>query len=57
MLVELLIVLIVVGVFLYLITLIKMDAVVLQIIRAVVILFAVLYVLKVLGLFDRLGAL
>lgn len=57
MLVELLVLLIVVGVVLYAITLVPMDAAIQKLIRIVVILAAVLYVLKALGLFDRLNAL
>lgn len=57
MLVTLVVALIFVGVVLYLITLLPMDATIQKIIRVLVILFAILYVLKTLGLLDRLGAL
>ncbi len=49
---HLLIALIFVGVVLYLITLIPMDAAIMQLIRAVVILGAVFYVLRVLGIWN-----
>lgn len=55
MLVTLIVLLIVAGVALYLINLIPMDATIKKIIWVVVILFVVLYMLKVLGLLDRLA--
>lgn len=53
--IQILLALIFVGVMLYLITLIPMDGAIVQIIRVVVILGAVLYVLKALGLWHGLG--
>ena len=58
--IELLLVLAVIGVGLYLLTLIPMDAAILQVIRVVVILLVIFYVLDALfglGLRGRLGAL
>jgi len=55
MLVTLIVLLIVVGVALYLVQLIPMDPVIRTLIRVVVILFVVLYALKVLGLLDGLN--
>lgn len=52
MLIQLLVLLIIVGVALYLIQLVPMDAAIRTVIRVVVILIVVLYALKVLGLLD-----
>lgn len=54
MIVSILITLVIVGVLLYLLTLIPMDAAIAQIIRVVVIFGAVLYVIQELGLFHGL---
>jgi hypothetical protein len=60
-LIDLIVVLIVVGVLLYLVQLIPMDATIKRIIVIVVILFVVLWLLQALGLFSagrmRLGGL
>lgn len=50
MLVTVLLTLLIVGVVLYLVTLIPMDATIAQVIRVVVILAAILYVLQAFGL-------
>ena len=52
--INILLALIAVGVLLYFITLIPMDGAIVQIIRVVVILGAVLYVLRALGLWHGL---
>ena len=55
--IHIIITLLIVGVLLYLITLIPMDAAIVTIIRVVVILCAVLYVLSALGLWHGAGLL
>lgn len=54
-LIDLLIVLILIGIGLYLLNLIPMDATVKQIVRVVVIVVAVLFVLRAFGLLDALN--
>lgn len=55
--ISLLVILLIVGVALYLVTLIPMDPTFKQIIRVVVILVAILYVLQALGLWSGFGNL
>lgn len=52
MLISLIVTLVIVGVALYLITLIPMDAVIQKVIRVVVLLVALLYVLQILGIWH-----
>lgn len=52
MLISLIVTLVIVGVALYLITLIPMDAVIQKVIRVVVLLVAFLYVLQILGIWH-----
>lgn len=52
MLISLIVTLIIVGVALYLVTLIPMDPVIKQVIRVVVLLLALLYVLEALGVWH-----
>lgn len=56
-LIQLIVLLIVVGVALYLITLIPMDATIKRIIQVVAILLVVLWVLDAVGLIPTLGAI
>jgi len=55
--VSILVLLLVLGVCLYLVELIPMDGTIKQIIRVVAILFAVLYLLQVLGIWHGIPAL
>ena len=57
MLIDLIILLVVIGVGLYLLNLIPMDATVRKIVHVVVILFAIYLVLRALGIVDRIGNL
>lgn len=57
LLVTLVIVLLFVGFALYLITLLPIDATIKKIIQALIVFFAIIYVLKALGLLARLGGL
>ena len=57
MLIDLIILLVVIGVGLYLLNLIPMDATVRKIVHVVIILFAILLVLRALGIVDRIGNL
>ena len=57
MLIHVVAVLIVVGVLLWLVGMIPMDAIILKIIRVVTIIAVVLWLLKVFGLLSGLGAI
>jgi hypothetical protein len=52
MLISLIVTLVIVGVCLYIVTLIPMDAVIQKVIRVVVLLVALLYVLQILGIWH-----